>query len=88
MSATTVEDVEVAAAPPPDLPLHIMKMAVARAHELLKRYYPQIIKAGGATQERADKHLPALLAAMEMLDKADRGFDIRPTLALSEKVVA
>ena len=67
-------------APLPDLPLHMLKMAVLRAHQVLNLYYDKIIKAGGATQERVDKHLPALLAAAEKLDLADQGIDIRPNL--------
>ena len=68
---------ETTAAP---VPLHTQKLAVLRAHQLLAKYYPAIITRGGATEERAAAHLLALEAALETLDRADRGIDIRPNL--------
>lgn len=89
MSALAEDTTGAVAAPPPDLPPHVKKMAALRSHQLLEKYFPAIIAKGGSTRARADSLLAALTAIMEDYDRIGHGIDIRPDLgSLAEKIAS
>jgi|GEM_PF-3716541 len=57
--------------------LALQKVAVLRAAQILEEVYPARIEASKATPDGARTHLAYLGAALETLDRADRGEDIR-----------
>lgn len=57
--------------------LHIQKAAVLRAFNICEETYPARILQKKTTQEKADKHLECLEAAMRTLDGLDEGIDQR-----------
>ena len=63
--------------PPDGIRLVDQKMAIKRAIEILDEIYPARIAQQKATQAGRDKHLLWLLAALNTIDQADRGHDVR-----------
>jgi hypothetical protein len=61
-------------------PMHHRKMAVSRAHDILKEIYPARILQKKANEKGAQMHLEILLESLETLDGLDDHIDMRETL--------
>lgn len=60
--------------------LHVQKMAVLRAIDILKEIYPARIAQKKTDDDKAAAHLKCLRAALGTLDELDHGIDQRESL--------
>ncbi len=67
-------------ATPAPISLTQQKLAVLRAIDILKETYPARIAQQKATAKGSAMHLSWLTAALQTLDSADKGLDVRPDL--------
>jgi hypothetical protein len=54
-----------------EAPLHLQKLAVKVAHDILEELYPARVAEGRTTQAKAAAHLAALADAVATIDRLD-----------------
>jgi tRNA(Phe) wybutosine-synthesizing methylase Tyw3 len=69
-----------ASTPPAAVPLHEQKLAILRADEYLNEVSTALIAQNKTTREKLARLRRALEAAMQTLDDAGSGIDVRPDL--------